>query len=178
MGLMPLRRPHTFVRQDTLVGLTEIIEDATILVMYQPGRRLTMQLRRVPTCLVTGAYILHAGIGKWGGGPEQAAGIHAMASGAFPMLKSIDPPKFLHALSGAEIATGLVILTPLVPAGLVGAALTGFSGGLMAMYPRTPSLRNAGSIWPSPQGIAVSKDIWMLVIGLGLLIDETVERRG
>jgi hypothetical protein len=116
-----------------------------------------MQLRRVPTRLVTGAYILHAGIGKWGGGPEQAAGIHAMASGAFPMLKSIDPPKFLHALSAAEIATGLVILTPFVPACLAGATLTGFSGGLMAMCLRTPSLRNAGSIWPSPQGISVSK---------------------
>jgi hypothetical protein len=77
-----------------------------------------MKLRTVPTRLVTGAYILHAGIGKWGGGPEQAAGIHAMASGAFPMLKSIDPPKFLRALSAAEIATGLVILTPFVPAGL------------------------------------------------------------
>ena len=137
-----------------------------------------MQLRRVPTCLVTGAYILHAGIGKWGGGPQQAAGIHAMASGAFPMLKSIDPPKFLRALPAAEIATGLVILTPFVPAGLAGAALTGFSSGLVAMYLRTPSLRNSGSIWPSPKGIAVSKDIWMLGIGLGLLIDETVERRG
>src|SRR5450759_2121957 len=102
------------------------------------GRGLTMKLRTLPTRLVTGAYILHAGIGKWGGGPEQAAGIHAMASGAFPMLKSIDPPKFLRALSAAEIATGLVILT-FVPAGLAGAALTGFSSGLVAMYLRTPS---------------------------------------
>jgi hypothetical protein len=137
-----------------------------------------MKLRTLPTRLVTGAYILHGGIGKWGGGPEQAAGIHGMASDAFPALKSIDAPKFLRALSAAEIATGLVILAPFVPAGLAGAALTGFSGSLVAMYLRTPSLRNSGSIWPSPKGIAVSKDIWMLGIGLGLLIDEAVERRG
>jgi uncharacterized membrane protein YphA (DoxX/SURF4 family) len=137
-----------------------------------------MRLRTLPTRLVTGAYILHAGIGKWGGGPEQAAGIHVMASQAFPALKPIDAPKFLRALSAAEIATGLVILAPFVPAGLAGAALTGFSGSLVAMYLRTPSLRISGSIWPSPKGIAVSKDIWMLGIGLGLLIDEAVERRG
>jgi hypothetical protein len=55
--------------------------------------------------------------------------------------------------------------------------LTGFSGSLVAMYLRTPSLRKPASIWPSPQGIAVSKDIWMLGIGLGLLIDGAGERR-
>jgi hypothetical protein len=136
-----------------------------------------MKLRNLPTRATTGAFILHAGIGKWGGSAEQAAGIHGMASDAFPVLKSIDAPTFLRALSGAEIATGLVLLAPFLPAGLAGAALTGFSGGLVAMYLRTPSLRKPGSIWPSPQGTAVSKDVWMLGIGLGLLIDEAVERR-
>jgi hypothetical protein len=137
---------------------------------------MTMKLRNLPTRAITGAYILHAGIGKWGGSPEQAAGIHAMASDAFPALKSIDAPKFLRALSGVEIATGLVLLAPFVPAGLAGAALTGFSGGLLAMYRRTPSLRKPGSIWPSAQGTAISKDVWMLGIGLGLLIDEAAGR--
>src|ERR1019366_6528478 len=136
-----------------------------------------MKLRNLPTRATTGAFILHAGIGKWGGSAEQAAGIHGMASDAFPVLKSTDAPTFLRALSGAEIATGLVLLAPFLPAGLAGAALTGFSGGLVAMYLRTPSLRKPGSIWPSPQGTAVSKDVWMLGIGLGLLIDEAVERR-
>jgi len=72
---------------------------------------------------------------------------------------------------------GLVLLAPIVPAGLAGAALTGFSGGLLAMYMRTPSLHKPGSIWPSSQGIAVSKDVWLLGIGLGLLTDGAVERR-
>lgn len=39
------------------------------------------------------------------------------------------------------------------------------------MYMRTPSLHKPGSIWPSQQGIGVSKDIWMAGIGLSFLID-------
>jgi uncharacterized membrane protein YphA (DoxX/SURF4 family) len=135
-----------------------------------------MKLRTLPSRLVTGAYILHSGIDKWRGSPEQAAGIHGMASNAFPVLKSIEAPKFLRALSAGEITTGLLLLAPFVPAGLAGAALTGFSGSLVVMYLRTPSLRKSGSIWPSPQGIAVSKDFWMLGIGLDLLIDDAGER--
>ena len=66
-----------------------------------------MKLRTLPSRLATGAYILHSGIQKWSGSPEQATGIHGMASNAFPVLKSIDAPKFLRALSAAEITTGL-----------------------------------------------------------------------
>ncbi len=47
--------------------------------------------------------------------------------------------------------------------------LTAFSGGLVTMYWRTPALRQPGSVWPTPAGIGVSKDVWMLGIGLGLL---------
>jgi hypothetical protein len=39
------------------------------------------------------------------------------------------------------------------------------------MYTRTPTMHAPGSIWPSRLGIAVSKDVWMLGIGLGLLAD-------
>jgi hypothetical protein len=38
-------------------------------------------------------------------------------------------------------------------------------------------LRKPGSIWPSQQGMAISKDSWMLGIGLGLLADALVDRR-
>ena len=65
---------------------------------------------------------------KWSGSPQQATGIHTMASDAFPVVTSIEAPKFLRALSAAEITTGLVLLAPFVPAGIAGAALTGFSG--------------------------------------------------
>jgi hypothetical protein len=43
--------------------------------------------------------------------------------------------------------------------------------GMLTMYARTPALRERRSIWPSQQGIAVAKDVWMLGIGLGLLLD-------
>ena len=59
---------------------------------------------------------------------------------------------------------------------IAGAALTGFSGGLVGMYLRTPALHKPGSVWPTPQGIAVSKDVWMLGIGTGLVVDDLASR--
>jgi hypothetical protein len=44
------------------------------------------------------------------------------------------------------------------------------------MYARTPALRKPGSIWPSQAGTGVSKDVWMLGIGLGLLVDAVAGR--
>jgi hypothetical protein len=38
------------------------------------------------------------------------------------------------------------------------------------MYVRTPALRKPGSIWPSQAGTAVSKDSWMLAIGIALMM--------
>ena len=43
-----------------------------------------MNLRNLPTRAATGAYILHTGWEKWHGSEERAAGVHSMASGAFP----------------------------------------------------------------------------------------------
>jgi uncharacterized membrane protein YkgB len=94
-----------------------------------------------------------------------------MAAGAFPVLNRIPPARFLRLLAASEIAIGTALLAPIVPNALAGAALTGFSGSLVTMYARTPALRKPGSIWPSQAGIAVSKDIWMLGIGLGLVAD-------
>jgi uncharacterized membrane protein YphA (DoxX/SURF4 family) len=131
--------------------------------------RVPTALHNVPGRLTTGGFILHSGLGKWKGSPEQAAGVHRMASGAFPFLKSIPAERFLRLLAAAEIATGAALLLPLLPDAMAGAALTGFSGSLLAMYARTPALHKPGSIWPSPGGIAISKDVWMLGIGLGLL---------
>jgi len=130
-----------------------------------------MKPRNLPTRLATGAFILHAGLGKWRGGPEQAAGVHGMASNAYPLLKAVQPPTFLKALSVGEVMTGALLLAPFVSNRNAGLGLTAFSGGLLTMYARTPTLREPGSIWPSQQGIAVAKDVWMLGIGLGLLLD-------
>ena len=39
------------------------------------------------------------------------------------------------------------------------------------MYLRTPALHEEGSVWPTRAGIAISKDVWMLGIGVGLMTD-------
>jgi uncharacterized membrane protein YkgB len=100
-----------------------------------------------------------------------------MAAGAFPVLANIESTTFLRALSVGEIAVGTALLAPFVSPGVAGAALTGFSGALVTMYLRTPALRKPGSVWPSPQGIGVSKDVWMLGIGTGLLADALMDRK-
>ena len=130
-----------------------------------------MHLRDIPTRAATGAYILHSGLGKWNGSEEQAKGVHGMASGAFPFLAKVPPATFLKALAAAEIGTGAALLLPVVGNKLAGAALTAFSGSLLTMYLRTPALHQPGSVWPTQAGTAVSKDVWMLGIGLGLLAD-------
>jgi hypothetical protein len=94
-----------------------------------------------------------------------------VAANAFPVLQRIPPERFLRLLAASEIAIGTALLVPAVPNALAGAALTGFSGSLLTMYARTPAMRRPGSIWPGQAGVAVSKDVWMLGIGLGLVAD-------
>jgi uncharacterized membrane protein YphA (DoxX/SURF4 family) len=133
--------------------------------------RLRFPARDIPIRLVTGAYIAHSGLDKWRGSAEQAEGLHGMAANAFPFLRPIPPPRFLRLLAAGELATGTLLLSPSIRNGVAGTALTLFSGGLVAMYARTPTMHKPDSIWPSRTGIAVSKDVWMLGIGLSLLAD-------
>jgi uncharacterized membrane protein YphA (DoxX/SURF4 family) len=134
-----------------------------------------MRFAHIPTRLATGAYIAHSGWGKWNGNEQQAVGVHGVAAKAFPVLESIPPATFLKVLAGAELALGAALLTPIVSSRLAGAALTGFAGSLLAMYLRTPSMHKPGSIWPEPAGTAVSKDVWMLGIGLSLLGEKSAD---
>lgn len=136
-----------------------------------------MNLRNLPLRLVTGAYIAHSGWEKWHGSEDQAAGVHGMATGAYPVFAGMKSSDFLRLLSVGELATGALLLAPFVPTAVAGAALTGFSGALVGMYLRTPALHKPGSIWPTQNGIAVSKDAWMLGIGLSLLADAATSRR-
>lgn len=129
-----------------------------------------IHLRDVPTRLATGAYILHTGLEKWHGDEERAKALHGFAVGAYPLLAKVPPRTFLKALAVAEIGLGAALLTPVVQNRLAGAALSAFAGGLVTMYLRTPAMHNPNSVWPTPAGTAVSKDVWMLGIGLGLLV--------
>jgi|SRR4051794_12969504 hypothetical protein len=129
----------------------------------------------LPQRLATGAFILHSGIEKWKAGSEMAAGMHGMAVGAYPFLGKLPPERFIRLLSIGEITTGAILLAPFVPAAVAGAALTAFSGSLLTMYLRTPGLHKPGSIWPTQNGTAISKDVWMLGIGVGLLAESAAD---
>jgi len=138
---------------------------------------LPLKARELPGRIAAGGYILHTGLDKWHGDPARAEALHGMAARAFPVLKNIPPDRFMRLLAAAEIGVGSALLVPVIPGVLAGAALTGFSGALLAMYARTPALRKPGSIWPSQAGTAVSKDVWMLGIGLGLVTGGLSDRR-
>ena len=60
---------------------------------------LAVTARNIPGRVATGAYILHSGMDKWNGDEARADAIHAMAAGAFPVLKRIPPARFLRLLS-------------------------------------------------------------------------------
>ena len=128
-----------------------------------------VKARDLPGRIATGAYILHAGLEKWRAEEARAKGVHQAASGAFPFLERVPPERFIKLLAAGEIAIGSALLAPVVPSVLAGAALTGFSGSLVTMYLRTPAMHKPGSVWPTQAGTGVSKDVWMLGIGLGLM---------
>ena len=130
------------------------------------------KLRRAPLRLTTGAFILSAGLDKWQGDEQTAAQIHGFAGGTYPFLKGVEPTTFLRALAAGEIAIGSALLLPVVPAALAGVALTGFAAGLLGLYVRTPGMRR-GTLDPraTPQGLPISKDVWMLGAGLALVVD-------
>lgn len=130
-----------------------------------------MKLSAAPSRAVTGAFILHSGLEKWRGDEAAADRTHGFAAGAFPFLQQVPATSFLRVLAAGEIALGAALLTPLVPGRLAGAGLTAFSASLIALYARTPGMRKPGSVWPTPQGIGLSKDVWMLGIGLSLVLD-------
>jgi hypothetical protein len=128
-------------------------------------------LSRYPERLATGAFILNSGREKWDGDEQTAQGLHGMASGTYPFLARLEPTRFLRLLAALEIATGLALLVPFVPRAVAGALLTGFSGGLLGLYLSTPGMRKPGSLAPTPDGLAIAKDVWMFGIGTSLVVD-------
>jgi len=132
------------------------------------------KLRRAPTRIVTGAFILNSGLQKLKGDDDTAKAVHGMASGAYPAFGTLEPKTFLRVLGAGETALGSALLLPIVPARLAGAGLLGFSGALLGMWWRTPGMHEDGSLRPTVQGTALAKDSWMLGIGAGLLFDDIV----
>jgi hypothetical protein len=134
--------------------------------------RLPIAPRHIPPRLATGALILNSGYSKRGLDEQSAAQVHGMAKGTYPFLDKLEPVKFNRLLSAWEMTLGAALLLPVVPTFLAGAGLAGFSAGLLGMYLRTPGMRMDGSLRPTQEGTALAKDIWMLGIGLGFIVDE------
>jgi hypothetical protein len=130
-----------------------------------------MRPSEFPTRLATGAYILRSGLQRRDADEETADGLYGMAVQAYPVLEHLPPDRFVRLLSAAEITVGGALLVPLVPTAVAGAALTAFSGALVGLSARMPGMRHPGTPWPTERGMALSKDSWMLGIGLGLMFE-------
>lgn len=138
---------------------------------------LPITLSEIAPRISAGAFILNSGLGKRGADAETAAGMHGFAAGTYPFLKSVPPQQFVQGLATAEIAVGAALLTPFVPTFVAGAVLTGFSGGLLGLYLRTPGMRKPGSLAPTEAGLALAKDSWLVGIGIGLMTRGLIERK-
>lgn len=130
----------------------------------------------IPVRLVTGAFILNSGFTKRGADEQAAAALQGFAAGAYPPLGQLDAQRFVRLLSTGEIALGAALLNPLVPGVAAGAALSGFSSGLLGLYFRTPGMRREDGIRPTEGGTALAKDVWMLGIGIALVLDGLLGR--
>lgn len=117
---------------------------------------------------VTGAFVTNAGGDKIGMSAEYSAGVQQAAASGIPALAKLPSDKFGTWLGYAETAIGASLLAPFVPSKVADAALTAFSGGLLSTYFRNPENTEADGIRPSQEGMALSKDVFMLAIGQAL----------
>ena len=131
-------------------------------------------LRQLPARVTTGAYVLNSGLGKLHADRQTAESLQGFAATTYPLLGKLDAQRFTTLLAAGEIATGVALLVPLVPAVVAGAALTGFAGGLLGLYLKTPGMRRERSLRPTEQGISLAKDVWLLGIGLSLVLDDVM----
>lgn len=138
--------------------------------------RIHMHARHLPMRAAAGTFILNSGIEKLSADEETAGYLYESAKRTYPFLGKLKARDFTRLLAATEITLGTVLLVPVLPAGLAGAGLTAFSGGLLGMYATTPGMRKEGSIFPTHQGIALFKDTWMLGMGLSLVIDDVIDR--
>lgn len=130
----------------------------------------------IPVRLATGAYILNSGLSKRNADKDTAEQLHGFAVTAFPQFEETPPDQFVKMLSTGEVAVGAALLTPFVSTGVAGAALAGFAGLLGKLYWAAPGTHEEGSLRPTPQGVPLAKDVWMLGIGTSLVLDALGDR--
>ena len=126
----------------------------------------------LPVRLAAGAYILDQGISKLGLDEQRAARLRDQAAIVNPRFADLDPEAFAQLLSLSEVALGVGLLgIGVVPPGLAGLGLVGFGGSLVSLYVKAPGMRQDDGLRPTPQGMTVSKDIWLLAMGAALVLD-------
>jgi hypothetical protein len=128
-------------------------------------------LTRIPLRLTTGAYIANSGLQKLQADEEQAKQLHGFAANAYPMVQDMEAATFVRLLGCGELALGVALLLPVVPNRLAGVALSAFGGALLGLYWKTPGLHQPNDPRPTPDGVALAKDVWLVGIGAALAID-------
>lgn len=129
-----------------------------------------MNIVTAPARVAAGLFILNSGLGKRNMPQEQAEAMRDQGAVGVPPLKDVDANTFGTALAYGEIALGAALLCPKVPGWLAGAGLAAFSGGLLNMYRKTPGMTIDG-IRPTPEGLPVAKDVFMLGIAGTLILE-------
>ena len=94
--------------------------------------------------------------------------VHGLAMLGMALSRSVPMMIQMQALAGV----GAALLTPFVPKKVAGAALGAFSAGLLSMYFRNPAMTESDGIRPSQEGLALSKDAFMLAIAGALVTDK------
>lgn len=145
--------------------------------MKRGKRTWLVKPSHLPVRLTTGAFIFNSGYTMRSADTAAADQLHGFASGTYSELRKVDPQIFVRLLSGGEMLLGAVLLIPVIPSAVAGAALTAFAGGLVGLYFGTPGMRRQGSIRPTEQGLALAKDVWLLGIGASLVVDDLMERK-
>jgi uncharacterized membrane protein YphA (DoxX/SURF4 family) len=136
-----------------------------------------MRVSHIPVRLAAGSFILNSGIGKLHADEITAKGLHSMAMGTYPFVDNAEPMVFARSLGAGEILIGATLLSPFVSPFMAGATLVGFSGALLHMYRETPGMTEDDGVRPTSKGVPLAKDVWMLGIGLGLMIDGVTPKR-
>lgn len=137
---------------------------------------MSVKLSHVPLRLATGAFLVNSGMTKLSLPLDEAKHLQGFAAEGLPLVGQVSPALFGRGLAIAELTLGGALLAPLVPAGLAGAGLGAFSGALLWLYAKTPSLHEEASLRPTPEGIPMAKDVWMAGIASSLVIDDVGRR--
>lgn len=134
-----------------------------------------MRPSHLPLRLTSGAFILNSGLGKRGADGDTAAAMQGMASSVVPQAANLTPEQFAKLLSTGEIALGAALLMPFVSPLKAGLALTAFSAGLVQMYRKTPGMTQDDGVRPTPEGLGMAKDVWLLGTGVALVLDGLID---